>query len=461
MKAILNRLSQEEMYEMLLREAMGNYDFFLRLNNRALKEVPDRSGMEDVLPHLKGEMYLRKLMTVFEKHQDYDGYINYMKALDFEEDLMDFLGIIDGLVAAGGLTMAFEVMISAFDLMDDLDIDDSDGVVLNILEEMNKRMFLLIDLADEDMEEEIFGWVCRHVYGIYGECCEESVIQLFMERFGDYDRQGEKVQLATHIIEQVQEDAKTKKEYGLEYKADEWRIRKLKLFMQSGKSFEEIEEVLLEYKQMDSGLEMLVDFYLEYGQSGKAIEVLLEAFEERKNEDFWIASRLRDLFGEMADMERCRSFAEKTLYHHSSTIDDFILFKDMAGDDGWIEVEDAVLTKLKEFKYDMKPYYELAGRYDLILQSIEEASRYDGLDAYAWKLYEAYPEANIGLLIARLGEMAKYTGGRKHYWKIVENIRKLYRYPMAAERIPELIEKWKVEYKGRPAMMEEIGKLKL
>jgi len=57
--------------------------------------------------------------------------------------------------------------------------------------------------------------------------------------------------------------------------------------------------------------------------------------------------------------------------------------------------------------------------------------------------------------------MAESTGNRNHYREIAAAVKKMLVYPDGKERAKELLDHWRICYKKRPAMQDELRALYL
>lgn len=72
-------------------------------------------------------------------------------------------------------------------------------------------------------------------------------------------------------------------------------------------------------------------------------------------------------------------------------------------------------------------------------------------------MYQEFTEELASLLVKKVEEMALHSRGRKYYRQIREELGRLEKYPEGEELVSELKKKWRIQYKNRPAMMEELG----
>lgn len=58
-----------------------------------------------------------------------------------------------------------------------------------------------------------------------------------------------------------------------------------------------------------------------------------------------------------------------------------------------------------------------------------------------------------------VNKMAIYTGDRKHYSYLVSLLRRMQKMKGGTKLVENIVGDWKVKYKNRPAMMDELRKL--
>ena len=74
-------------------------------------------------------------------------------------------------------------------------------------------------------------------------------------------------------------------------------------------------------------------------------------------------------------------------------------------------------------------------------------------------LSKKYPEQLLQVYRESVEKKAKSTGSRKHYYQIVEELRIMKSISGGDKVVDEIIKKWKIQYKNRSAMMDELSLL--
>ena len=73
-------------------------------------------------------------------------------------------------------------------------------------------------------------------------------------------------------------------------------------------------------------------------------------------------------------------------------------------------------------------------------------------------LNDEYPEKLLQLYREIVEKQAESTGDRKHYYQIVEELRIMKSIIGGDKVVDEIIKKWKIQYRNRSAMMDELNR---
>ena len=73
-------------------------------------------------------------------------------------------------------------------------------------------------------------------------------------------------------------------------------------------------------------------------------------------------------------------------------------------------------------------------------------------------LNDEYPEKLLQLYREIVEKQAESTGDRKHHYQIVEELRIMKSIIGGDKVVDEIIKKWKIQYRNRSAMMDELNR---
>lgn len=91
---------------------------------------------------------------------------------------------------------------------------------------------------------------------------------------------------------------------------------------------------------------------------------------------------------------------------------------------------------------------------DVLLRSDDKYLLHQYIDL----LSEKYPEQLLQIYREIVEKQAESTGGRKHYYQIVEELRIMKSIIGGDKVVDEIIKKWKIQYRNRSAMMDELNR---
>lgn len=74
-------------------------------------------------------------------------------------------------------------------------------------------------------------------------------------------------------------------------------------------------------------------------------------------------------------------------------------------------------------------------------------------------LKDSYPEQLLQAYRESVEKQAEFKGSRKHYYQIVEELRIMKSITGGDKVVDEIIKRWKVQYKNRSAMLDELSQL--
>ena len=118
------------------------------------------------------------------------------------------------------------------------------------------------------------------------------------------------------------------------------------------------------------------------------------------------------------------------LFFNDTNIEDYIELKSCYLDKEWIEERDSIIEQLTP------------GRF--LCEILETEQLYE-------QLLQVYQET--------VEKQAESKGSRKYYYQIVEELRIMKSISGGDKVVDEIIKKWKVQYKNRSAMMDELNRV--
>ena len=107
----------------------------------------------------------------------------------------------------------------------------------------------------------------------------------------------------------------------------------------------------------------------------------------------------------------------------------------------------------------MAELYKEEKLYDRLLAYVLKSSGLYAVQSYENVLKKEYPKQILSKYQDEVNKMASCTGNRKHYADLVALLRRMKQIKGGSEIVETIVEEWKIKYRNRPAMMDELSKL--
>lgn len=146
------------------------------------------------------------------------------------------------------------------------------------------------------------------------------------------------------------------------------------------------------------------------------------------------------------------------LNHKAGDVELYKELKSIYTDKEWLKKREIILSKLSPHRRIDK-LYELEGLYDRLIELVLNSHGLYMVMEYEEILKDIYPKELLNKYENIIKGMAKNTSGRAHYREIVSILRKMKKYPNGKEKVTEIMSDWRLRYRNRPAMMDELSKL--
>ena len=100
--------------------------------------------------------------------------------------------------------------------------------------------------------------------------------------------------------------------------------------------------------------------------------------------------------------------------------------------------------------------YKEEALYERLLEFVLQAKGLYALQQYQNDLQELYPQQLLQKYTDELREMVQRAADRRHYQEWAAYLKRMLQIPGGQERVQEIVADWRIRYKNRPAMMEEL-----
>ena len=126
--------------------------------------------------------------------------------------------------------------------------------------------------------------------------------------------------------------------------------------------------------------------------------------------------------------------------------------------DEWLVKREEIYGKLPAYAHVERLYKE-EKLYDRLLVYVLNCPGLYALQEYEKVLKKEYPEQILNKYKDEVSKMAVHTSDRRNYAHLVSLLRKMQQMKGGSKLVEQIAAEWKVKYRNRPAMMDELRKL--
>lgn len=393
----------------------------------------------------------------------YDGFIDYSHAWDFCCALDRFLDTrMKLLIEKGALLSAFELTNSVFKIIATIDIDDYDGGTAMVAGKCYSIWKEIYRNAKEDEKETIKEWFHSYKEGDYIDWYEEylyefrnielasqeDIKELMMELDKKIDSRGNsndcgeiftisegRVSLIDRRIEFMhklgmsQQDIDEYCDNHMQFCAV--RVKKIESATQD-KDYDKAIELLVKSKKLDVEEESLISYYS---------ESLIELYRITGRKDEYIAELRFNLLN-------CHQSDERLFVE---------LKKYLGQEEEWEGIVDRIINNNK-YGYAVYDIFVEEERYEQMMDMIERSDNVYALDERKRIMSKEVPERVINFYADYAKKSMCQASYRKAYRNAIRCLENMSFSPTGKARAQEIADGWKVEYRRRSALLDELKK---
>jgi hypothetical protein len=354
---------------------------------------------------------------------------------------------------------AFEVMNYIFVLIGDVDMDDSDGGTGMLADKIYQLWQELLVKVSGEEKRKMFSWFTSHLDGSVIDYLEEYIEQIIIEEFEEKEYEQAKLDFIQDMI------ARSESEYSdwsRDYAVGKWAVRYLDLLKEKKASNEQIKEVCRKYWNNSSVRRYYIDICMKKKEYDHVLQILDECilldkqyrgliseYSEKKKEIYLLQGNRKAYIEQLWQL---------VLEHEAGNLDLYRELKKQYTADEWIIKREEIFKKLPAYAHVERLYKE-EKLYDRLLVYVLNSPDLYALQEYENVLKKDYPEQILDKYNNEVNKMAVHTSDRKHYAYLVSLLRKMQQMKGGQELVEQMVVEWKVKYKNRPAMMDELRKL--
>ncbi|MCD7892921.1 MAG: hypothetical protein LUG60_04385 [Erysipelotrichaceae bacterium] len=444
----LNQATEKQIKDFLL-------DLFDNDNNLALKF---KTMVNNKVSNNDMRDYKKKIDDIRDSYMDY-GMIDYYHAFDFMNDVIKYLKeTIDLFKQSKCYYDAFDLYTYAFETINDLDMDDSGGEKTTFVMTCVSIWDDILEMMDETSKDKMFQWFIDYL-----EDCNFEYLEDYLEEFlMDHFKEDKYLHQKLDFTKQEMENAFRIEEFGYyDYIYSKWSSDYYKVMIELNTSKEEIEQYYLEHYKDTKISQLYISYCIDLKQYNKAIAALNQSIEISKSNLYVTDYRhqLKDIYHIIGNNEEYKKqLMLLVTINNPGDVDDFKELKALYDEKEWLEVREDIFMILSDDCHIDKLYKE-EKLYNRLLDIVLNDEGLDMVFKYEDVLKDKYSKELLEKYTKELNEMAYYSASRDRYRQWVQYLRRMKKIDGGEKVAQQIADDWKVRYKNRPAMMDELGKL--
>lgn len=389
-------------------------------------------------------------------------FIDWQYAYDFCSDLRNFLDDkIPLMIEKRCYLQAFELTNIVFREVGNTDMDDSDGGSSMVAETCYDYWGKITENCNENDREIIKNWFRDHKNTDFViDYMEEYVNEFFEQYFMSEDEIWERMNALDEIIElhRKQNDAGTI--YSIRYGYRDVLLQRLEYMHRLHMP----EQDILKYRLMNRHFfcvrELEISEALENGNKELAVQIL----EESKQMDTEYPEKIKkyslqliSLYKESGKEDEYREELIFQLLHcYQSDLSCYNELKACISSEAeWDRLTNLIINASKNIYFTCDVLNQ-EKRYEQLMQIIERENSVNLLDKYEKQLRKTHSERMLRIYANYIIPEMDHANCRKNYRQLVQYLKKMVKCENGKAEAESIARKWRMEYKRRTALMDEL-----
>ena len=300
---------------------------------------------------------------------------------------------------------------------------------------------VLTKLTDTSVSGDVFDWLIFEVKYKFDEDYMDKFASILFDNFNLKYQLEEKYELIDHILSKISSFSKEK-----------YILYKIQLMEDLNYPDNEIDKFRLKYCQYPKVQQQLISQAINDEDYDKAIELLKKAIltSEYGKHDFQI--QLKDLYLKTGDMANYRKELTNLIIEYHE-IDDYKELKKQYNKKEWEEIKECLYNSCIDDNYFLNQCFAYEKLYGRLIDNIHDEYQ---LSDYRKILSKNYSDELLIKYSKIVNWKVSTSGSRKHYRRIAELLEEMLKIPGGEDKVSKILDDWKIKYKNRPAMWDEI-----
>ncbi len=394
------------------------------------------------------------------------GFVDWYHADDFTTALSCFLKEkVKPLIERNYLQQAFELTNTVFHCIGNIDMDDSSGssaYVANVCYECWKE---ILRKSDESHREKMKGWFEKHRNGYVIDFMQEYLEEFLFSEFLSEKLIQEKIDELDELIGKSNGSHDCPRFYSVHYGYENAIVKRMEYMRMLNCAEEEISAFRKKNRRFFVIREMEIQEALEEKNYEGAKQLLLESikFDEaypRQVQKYH--DELIDLYEATGDQDEY--IKELQLYLGNYSQRDLSYFHKLKNEvdktQDWEGIVEKIIHTSKDIHFICSVLSE-EKRYPELIDKIKANNSVYLMDAYEKILKNVLPEEVIAFYRKYVLEEVQRVSDRNGYRHLMAYMKKIKKCPKGKDIASAIAQQWRVEYRRRPAMMDELNRIGL
>ena len=452
--------SNDNMDNLIKEAKQGEVNEFL---GDVLKNDPDLSmKFRKFINHYDMNIneYQKEIDQIVRSYLGRDYFISYYQANDFISTMENYIyQDVTTMIDNGDYLRAFELTCYLFLKVGNVDIDDSDGGTGSFADLCFETWNQILDEVDEKIEEKMYNWFIRHLNGSVVDYMEDYLESILMQRFKREKFLKDKLKYTENRINILK---KQPEDWYTDYKIENWVLNHLDIMDELQYSLDDIYNYCQKYWQYSRIRNYYISICISQKNYNYAIELLNQSLQIDVNTPSFIVeyrTKLKELYKQTNNDEAYRQqLWQLVTKDKPGNLDNFNELKSLYSNKEWIDIREKIFAALgNSDRIDI--LYEQEKLYDKLLEYVIEKPGLSYLFKYEKVLKEQYPQELLQKYTTELNIEARYTANRRTYQEWVRILKRMTKITGGKEAVQSIVTEWKILYKNRRAMMEELNRL--
>ena len=447
---LVSGATEEEVRSFLVAVLAEEEKLLLRFHNTINKQVT----REDI------DNYIRQVDIIADRYLGRNRFISYYEADGFISELEEIIDEdVRRMIDNDNYLSAFEVMNYIFVLIGDVDMDDSDGGTGMLADRIYQLWLELLVKVSAEEKKKMFDWFTSHLDGSVIDYLEEYIEEIIMGEFDEKEYEQAKLDFIEDMI--ARSECKDS-DWSRDYAVGKWAVRYLELLKEKKAADGQIKGICKKYWNNSTVRRYYIDICMKKKEYDHVLQVL--------DECILLDKQYRGLISEYSEKKKeiyllqgnksayIEQLWQLILEHEAGDLDLYRELKKQYSVEEWLIKREEIFKKLPAYAHVERLYKE-EKLYDRLLVYVLNSPGLYALQEYEKFLKKEYPEQILGKYKDEVNKMAMHTSDRKHYAHLVSLLRKMQQMKGGRELVEQIAVEWRVKYKNRPAMMDELRKL--